>query len=281
MSKSSSVQTFLYPAGFLLLGLGLWQAIEGIWDIPRIMLPSPLEIAEVSIQRSDDLLKGTCTTALAALSGFAVALVVGTLLALLFSASRIARRGVYPYMIFLQTVTIKYAFAVARYEVPQNLWEAVMGSNPSKWKGPRNSVEMLSFSAAQDFCRKTTALMRQAKLIEKTEVVRLPSEAEWEYFARAGTTTRYSFGNDPSTLDDYGWYTGNAAGNDPPVGAKKPNPWGLYDIHGYLWEWCLDTGHEDYDNAPTDGSAWIDTAGKTRVLRGTCHAGIGLRLISL
>ena len=165
-------------------------------------------------------------------------------------------------------VTMPAAFSVARYEVPQNLWEAVMGDNPSKWKGPRNSVEMLSFDAAQKFCKKITRLMRDAELIEANEVVRLPSEAEWEYFARAGTTTKYSFGNREESLDDFGWHTGNAAGNDPPVGAKKPNPWGLYDIHGYLWEWCLDTGHPNYNAAPRDGSAWIDATNSTRVLRG-------------
>ena len=165
-------------------------------------------------------------------------------------------------------VTIAYNFSVARYEIPQNLWEAVMDSNPSKWKGPRNSVEMLSFAEAQDFCHKTTLLMKQAKLIKGNQIIRLPSEAEWEYFARAGTQTIYSFGDSVDKLNDYGWHNGNAAGNDPPVGAKKPNPWGLYDIHGYLWEWCLDTGHNNYNQAPSDGSAWIAAKSKTRIARG-------------
>lgn len=165
-------------------------------------------------------------------------------------------------------VSFDYSFLVAKYEVPQNLWEAVMGSNPSRWKGPRNSVEELDFADAQAFCKKATEMMQVAKLIEKDQIVRLPSEAEWEYFARAGTSTAYSFGDDVELLGDYGWFTGNAAGNDPPVGVKKPNAWGLYDIHGYLWEWCTDTGSESYKNAPTDGSARIDAKSKSRVLRG-------------
>lgn len=166
-------------------------------------------------------------------------------------------------------VTFGYSFHVAKYEVPQNLWRAVMGNNPSRWKGPRNSVEMLSFDEAVDFCRRTTALMRAAKLIGPNEEIRLPSEAEWEYFARAGTRTIYSFGDDPKQLDQYGWHKGNAAGNDPPVGAKKPNPWGLYDIHGYLCEWCLDATHDDYKDAPADGSAWTEGSDDSqRVMRG-------------
>ena len=165
-------------------------------------------------------------------------------------------------------VSFEYSFYVAKYEVPQNLWEAVMGSNPSRWKGPRNSVEELTFNDAQKFCVMATRMMRTAKLISKDQEIRLPSEAEWEYFARAGTKTLYSFGDEQKLLGDYGWFTGNAAGNDPPVGAKKPNAWGLYDIHGYLWEWCADTGSESYKNAPNDGSAHIEKDGKTRILRG-------------
>ena len=161
------------------------------------------------------------------------------------------------------------SFAIARYEVPQNLWEAVMGSNPSRWKGPRNSVEMLSCDDAGEFCRHVTERLRAAKLIDPRQVVRLPSEAEWEYAARGGTTTLYSFGDDAEQLDDYAWSTQNAAGNDPPVGAKKPNAWGLYDVHGYLWEWCADAWHDDYQRAPADGTAWTTPADeKRRVLRG-------------
>ncbi|MCA9177327.1 MAG: formylglycine-generating enzyme family protein [Planctomycetales bacterium] len=165
-------------------------------------------------------------------------------------------------------VSFGYSFAIAKYEVPQNLWEAVMGSNPSRWKGPRNSVEMLTYEEAADFCRRCTKLMRSQKLIDEHEEIRLPSEAEWEYAARAGTNTVYSFGDRVADLDAYAWHTGNAAGNDPPVGALKPNPWGLYDMHGYLWEWCLDSGTDDYQDAPADGSARQEANAKTRVIRG-------------
>ena len=166
-----------------------------------------------------------------------------------------------------QTVMLKDTFAIARYEVPQNLYTAVMGSNPSKWTGPRNSVEMMTWTEAREFCRKLTALLRDAQLIPQTDEIRLPTEVEWEYCCRAGTTTAYSFGdaaqapgdegNKASLLDPYGWHTGNAAGNDPPVGALQPNPWGLYDVHGYLWEFCSDAWSDSVatDPAQTDESA--------------------------
>ena len=165
-----------------------------------------------------------------------------------------------------RTVRLVGGFSIAKYEVPQNLWEAVMGKNPSKWTGPRNSVEMLSWQEAVVFCQSATLMMRAEKLIGADEEIRLPSEAEWEYCCRAGTTTAYSFGDKAQAkgdtgkkaglLDPYGWHNGNAAGNDPPVGALKPNPWGLYDMHGYLWEFVADAWHADYKRAPTDSGAW-------------------------
>jgi formylglycine-generating enzyme required for sulfatase activity len=165
-------------------------------------------------------------------------------------------------------VTFGYSFYVGRYEVTQELYEAIMGNNPSRWKGPRNSVEMVDWDEANDFCRKLTAELRKLKILGADQVIRLPTEAEWEYACRAGTTTDYSFGDDGGKLGDYAWFTGNAKGNDPPVGAKKGNPWGLHDMHGYVWEWCLDAWAENYDKAPDDGSPRKEKDEKQRVVRG-------------
>ena len=166
------------------------------------------------------------------------------------------------------TVQIKHPFALAKYEVTQELYEAVVGMNPSRWKGPRNSVEMVSWPEAGEFCKRAAAQLRERKLLAEREVIRLPTEAEWEYACRAGTTTAYSFGDAVDALKDYAWYHGNSKGEDPPVGRKKPNAWGLYDMHGYVWEWCQDSWHPNYDGAPADGSAWEKDGEKERVLRG-------------
>jgi formylglycine-generating enzyme required for sulfatase activity len=168
----------------------------------------------------------------------------------------------------VHTVTFKYSFRLNKYEVTQELYEAIMGKNPSRWKGPRNSVEMVSWAEANEFCRKATAELRERKLLAADETIRLPSEAEWEYTCRAGTKTSYSFGNDAKDLGDYAWFTGNAKGNDPPVGKKKPNPWNLYDMHGYIWEWTLDAWHPSYEGAPADGSPRDSKDAKERVARG-------------
>lgn len=167
-----------------------------------------------------------------------------------------------------RTVRMTEPFGLAKYETTQEVWQVVTGGDPSRWKGRRNSVEMLSWEEAEAFCEKLTKLLREQRLIEADEAVRLPTEAEWEYAARAGSTTRYSFGDEVEKLDAYAWHHGNAAGNDPPVGAKKPNAWGFHDMHGYLWEWCADPAHDDYANAPGDARVWNDGGdAKKRMLR--------------
>ncbi|SFM31184.1 formylglycine-generating enzyme family protein [Methanolobus profundi] len=159
-------------------------------------------------------------------------------------------------------VNIKRSFYLGRYLVTQEQWSEIMENDPSKFKGSGRPVDRVSWSAGQEFI---------ARLNEKEDTVRyrLPSEAEWEYACRAGSITRYSFGDSETELDPYCYY-GNQDIGSHPVGEKKPNNWGLYDMHGNLWEWMQDVYHDSYDNAPRDGSAREDLDGSRsmRVLRG-------------
>ena len=160
-------------------------------------------------------------------------------------------------------VRITKPFYMGVTEVTQEQYQKVMGSNPSKFKGPQNPVELVSWAEAVEFCRKLSAMPA-----EKTagHVYRLPTEAEWEYACRSGTTTAYGFGDDASRLGDYGWFRSNSDSSTHPVGEKKPNAWGLYDMHGGVYEWC-----QDWYGAYPSGSATDPTgatSGSHRVIRG-------------
>ncbi len=158
-------------------------------------------------------------------------------------------------------VTIGRPFYLGRYPVTQAQWEAVMGTNPSQFKGANRPVESVSWNDCQEFNRKLNAQAGEARY-------RLPSEAEWEYACRAGSKTRYSFGNDETLLADHAWYDKNSRNTTHPVGQKKPNAWGLHDMHGNIYEWCQDHWHGGYIGAPTDGSVWESGGGSNRVFRG-------------
>jgi formylglycine-generating enzyme required for sulfatase activity len=153
------------------------------------------------------------------------------------------------------------SFSIGKYEVTQEQWFAVMGYNSSANKGRTLPVAQVSWNDTQQFIE---------KLNQKTgQKYRLPSEAEWEYAARAGTTTEWSFGNDESKLGNYAWHGRNSGGKTQEVGQKQPNAFGLYDMHGNVWEWTQDCWHDNYIGAPTDGSVWTaGCSGNYRVLRG-------------
>ncbi len=150
-------------------------------------------------------------------------------------------------------VTIKKPFYFGRYPVTQEQWQKIMGNNPSFFKDEQLPVENISWIEAQAFLQKLNAL---EKADETYCLYRLPTEAEWEYAARAGTATSYFFGDDESKLKEYAWFLGNSGLETHPVGLKKPSTWGLYDIYGNVGEWVQDEYHISYKGAPTDGRAW-------------------------
>jgi len=151
-------------------------------------------------------------------------------------------------------------FFMGKYPIIQEQYQAVMKKKPSSFKGVRNPVEKVSWNDAVKFCE---------KLSQKTgRIYRLPSEAEWEYACCSGTQTKYCFGDDGERLKDYAWYDNNSERKTHQVGRKKPNAFGLYDMHGNVWEWCSDRWHNNYNNAPTDGSSWETGKDDIRVLRG-------------
>ena len=153
------------------------------------------------------------------------------------------------------------SFLIGKTEVTQVQWEAVMGNNPSQSTGRTLPVEKVSWDEIQRFITKLTQKTGQS--------YRLPSESEWEYAARAGTTTEWSHGNDESKLGNYAWYSQNSGSKTQAVGQKLPNAFGLFDMHGNVWEWTQDCWHENYVGAPSDASAWTTNCYRdTRVLRG-------------
>lgn len=172
-------------------------------------------------------------------------------------------------------VTISEDFYLGKYEVTQQEWENVMGSNPydternngyggylnENFISPENPVTV-SWKDAQEFIQKLNKL-------EGHDRYKLPTEAEWEYAARAGSATAYSFGDDKNYLDNYAWHSEQfGSGHHHQVGQKLPNPWGLFDMHGNVWEWVADYySREYYSNSPSDQPLGPES-GSDRVVRG-------------
>jgi len=157
-------------------------------------------------------------------------------------------------------VTVK-AFQMGKYPVTQAQWRTVAMSpkvaidlslNPSYYRGEDCSVEKVDWYEAQEFCARLSRLTGES--------YRLPSEAEWEYSCRAGAEeyTEYCFGDDEDQLEEYAWYDKNSDRKTHPIGQKLPNAWGIYDMHGNVWEWCADDWHDSYEEAPIDSQIWTE-----------------------
>jgi formylglycine-generating enzyme required for sulfatase activity len=184
-------------------------------------------------------------------------------------------------------VTISRGYWMGKYEVTQGEYLAVMDNNPSNHQPPFSTadtnrpVEQVTWHDATNYCGKLTHREQAAGRISSNTVYRLPTEAEWEYACRGWTSTRFSYGDDPgyTNLTNYAWYFGNSDNTTHPVGQKLPNPWGLYDMHGNVFEWCQDW-YGDY----AGGNA-VDpqgpATGSSRVFRGggwfLWHAWLGLQ----
>ncbi len=167
----------------------------------------------------------------------------------------------------LHRVRIGRPFYMGRHEVTRAVWEKVTGSNPSYFKGPKLPVEQVSWDDCQGFLKKLNALVKGPGRF------RLPTEAEWEWACRAGTRTRFCFGDADADLAAHAWYAANSGNTTHPAGGKQPNAWGLYDCHGNVWEWCSDW-YGKYEANPWPGVfRWQSdpqgpAAGSGRVLRG-------------
>ena len=186
-------------------------------------------------------------------------------------------------------VTISYDYYIGKYEVTQGQWMAIMGANPAQWSSfgvgddyPVYKVSWndIAYPDGDSFIEKLNHYLISTGQLEAGKF-RLPSEAEWEYACRAGTSTRFNFGDgfDPPCDDECGycqffdnhfWWCGNDDDESShPVGSKLPNTWGLYDMPGNVAEWVQDEYHPNYCNAPCDGSAWGEPTGWYRVIRGS------------
>jgi formylglycine-generating enzyme required for sulfatase activity len=170
------------------------------------------------------------------------------------------------------------AFLMDQHPVTQEDYESAMGQNPSRWKNPKAPVDQIRWTDAARYCNTRSRAEGLPPAYDETTWqcdfasagYRLPTEAEWEYACRAGSTTAYCFGDNPSELVQYGWFKDSAVRAPQPVASRRPNAWGLYDMHGNVWEWCHDFYGEEYYKSSPEKDPTGPAKTDTRVLRGGC-----------
>jgi formylglycine-generating enzyme required for sulfatase activity len=167
-------------------------------------------------------------------------------------------------------------FYMDKHLVTQEQYQRIMADNPSRWKADKNPVEQVRWSDAVKFCNARSRLegLQPCYDLETWQCnfeangYRLPTEAEWEYACRAETQTTYFFGSDASKLGDYAWFDKNSGGHPQPVAQKRPNPWGLYDMVGNVWQWCNDFYQVDYYQQSPQENPRGPKEGENKVVRG-------------
>jgi formylglycine-generating enzyme required for sulfatase activity len=167
-------------------------------------------------------------------------------------------------------------FLMDQHEITQEIYESLTSKNPSRVRNPKNPVEQVTWSAVARFCNKRSIQEGLAPCYDtntwecdfSATGYRMPTEAEWEYACRAGGATEYYFGDDPEKLRSFAWFDDNSENHPHPVGQRKPNAWGLYDMSGNVWEWCNDNyDPKYYRESPADNPRG-PKQGEKRVLRG-------------
>jgi formylglycine-generating enzyme required for sulfatase activity len=193
-------------------------------------------------------------------------------------------------------VTLSRGFWMQQTELTQDQYQQLMGSNPAFYKGEQNPVESVTWTEATEFGRRLSELPPEKKA---GNLFRLPTEAEWEYACRAGSTTVFCHGDDEAGLEEYAWYHQNSARTTHPVGEKKPNAWGLHDMHGNVSEWCQDffgdypreaaidpRGPKSGDKRTLRGGGWFQVAMWARsshrdaYVPSARYVGLGFRLVA-
>lgn len=240
MAKLRELLRILRDLGIVVVvGLVVWKVATGDNNEGRLD-PRPMQVRKVTVMTNT----------------------IGMTLARIPAGEFLMGSSSYSDETIVHRVTLGSDFWIGQKEVTQDEYRRVMGTSPSAFQGNPRPVEQVSWEDAAEFCRRLGA--------QEQRVYRLPTEAEWEYACRAGSRAAFCYGDDDTRLGEFAWYDASAGPRTHPVGSRKPNAWGIYDMHGNVWEWCLDWYAEDFYSAGSLTDPKGLSTGEYRVLRGGC-----------